>query len=123
MGGGEIVASISVGFYKKKPQWSGLFRIAVRKDFQGKHYGYAIVLFALSYLQSLGVKYCEDIVSSKRLPSLNMHMNVGFEPLFNVKKAIYTANQKNVNLIQSLRLYFYLKKVHLNFLRHIGNLN
>ena len=54
-GGGQVVASISFGFYKYNPEWSGLFRIAVMKDFQGMHYGYAIVLFALSYLQSIGV--------------------------------------------------------------------
>ena len=122
-GGGEIVASISLGIYKNNPKWSGLFRIAVRKDFQGMHYGYAIVLFALSYLQSMGVKYCEDIVSSKRIPSLNMHLNIGFEPLLNVKNAIYTANQKNVNFIQSVRLFYRLKNAHKKYLRNLENLS
>lgn len=121
--GGRVVASISLGFYKQNPEWSGLFRIAVMKDFQGMHYGCAIVLFALSYLQSMGVKYCEDIVSSKREPSLNMHLNIGFEPLLNVKNAIYTANQKNVNFIQSVKLYFRLKRAHNKYLGYLGNLN
>lgn len=70
-------ASVSIGYYKNNKNIGGLFRIAVDKKFQGQQYGKASVLYALSYLQRDGCKLCEDIISSKRRVSLNLHLNVG----------------------------------------------
>ena len=120
---GVKVGSVSIGVYSSNPSYVGLFRIAVKNDFKGKHYGHAIVLYALSYLQSRRYKYCEDIVSSKRIPSLMLHMSLGFVPLYLFKKACYTHNQKNENLIQKIRLRYHLVRIHIKHLLKLAKFN
>ena len=107
LGGGKIVATVSIGVYKANPNVGGDFRIGVTKEAQGKGYGRLCILFAFSQLAAMGLKYGESAISFKRKESLNLHYALGFKPQPNLK---YVANKtadkkiKNLNFILKYRL-------------------
>lgn len=106
----DVCASISVGRYQCNPEISSLFRIGVIKGHQGRQLGRAVMLYGLSHLQLNGYKLCEDIVTSKRHASLMLHMNLGFEPQFDLSKVTYTKNLSNINIWQKMKLMKLLRK-------------
>lgn len=124
MGGGNIVATVSIGIYKTNPNVGGDFRIGVTKSAQGKGYGRLCILFAFSQLAAIGVKYGESAISFKRKESLNLHYALGFKPQPNLK---YVANKtaekkiKNLNFILKFRLrlsyWKYLRKERKHFIQ------
>lgn len=107
IGGGKIVATVSIGIYKANPNVGGDFRIGVTKEAQGKGYGRLCILFAFSQLAAMGLKYGESAISFKRKESLYLHYALGFKPQPNLK---YVANKtaekkiKNLNFILKYRL-------------------
>lgn len=122
LGGGKIVATVSIGIYKVNPNVGGDFRIGVTKAAQGKGYGRLCILFAFSQLAAMGVKYGESAIMFKRKESLHIHYSLGFRPQTNLG---YVANRtagkkvKNLNFILKYRLWKsyrdYLKKERTNF--------
>jgi len=122
VGGGQIVATVSIGIYKTNPNVGGDFRIGVTKAAQGKGYGRLCILFAFSQLASMGIKYGESAIMFKRKESLYIHYSLGFRPQTNLR---YVANKsagkkvKNLNFILKFRLWKsyrdYLKKERTNF--------
>ena len=122
IGGGKIVATVSIGLYKANPKVGGDFRIGVTKAAQGKGYGRLCILFAFSQLAAMGIKYGESAIMFKRKESLYIHYSLGFRPQTNLR---YVANKsagkkvKNLNFILKFRLWKsyrdYLKKERTNF--------
>lgn len=116
IGGGDFVATLSIGIYKANPNVGGDFRIGVTKAAQGKGYGRLCILFAFSQLAAMGVKYGESAIVFKRKESLYLHYALGFKPQTNLR---YVANQtekkklKNLNFILKYRL----KKSYKDYLR------
>lgn len=116
----NLCATISTGNFKNNSDICGCFRLACHNNYKGKGFGKAIVLYALSQLQKSGFDLCEDLVSSKRIISIMMHMELGFEPQFSYNHVIYKQNLRNINFMQKLKLKTLLKNMHKKYLNKLN---
>ena len=116
----KTVATVSIGIYKKNIKMGGAFKFAVTNSAQGKGYGKLCLLFALSQLAAMGIKYGESAIMFKRKESLYIHYSLGFHPQTNMR---FLANKhksgwlKNLNFILKYRL----KKSYRDYLRKERN--
>lgn len=122
MGGGGVIATVSIGVYKNNPKVGGDFRIGVTKEAQGRGYGRLCILYAFSKLAAMGIESGESAIGFKRKESLYLHYSLGFRPQFNNKylaEKNYRPWLKNMNVILKFRLLMsyrsFLKKERLKY--------
>lgn len=108
-----------LGGYKDNLAIGGDFRIGVRNAYKGKGYGRMCVEYAYSKLAEEGYKIGETIITSKRIPSIMLHLSLGFYPCYNMKYVTYKHNLKYINLIQRIRLNLHLYKCYNEYKKKI----
>lgn len=101
---GDIpMATVSIGIYKENPEVGGVFRLAVRKDYQNKGLGKYIILLGYHKLKERGIKYGESVISSNRFKSMIVHMKCGMIPQYNPQVVTHKGSNFNKNIIQRFR--------------------
>ncbi|TVR79786.1 MAG: GNAT family N-acetyltransferase [Chitinophagaceae bacterium] len=99
----KVIASVSTGIYRSNKQYGGVFRLSVRKDYQGKGLGKFIILHGFHHLKNSGIKYGESVITSYRETSIITHFKCGFKPQFDPLKIIHKNSNYNRNFIQRFR--------------------
>jgi GNAT superfamily N-acetyltransferase len=99
----EPVATVSIGTYKSNPEVGGLFRLAVRKDYQNKGLGKSIILLGYYKLMDRGIKFGESVISSHRTKSMILHFKCGMFPQYDPNQVVHKNSNFNKNIIQRIR--------------------
>jgi GNAT superfamily N-acetyltransferase len=100
----KYVGTVSIGQYQENIDVGGCFRLAVKRGFQGKDLGKALIYYGYAKLRERGIEYGESVISSKRSASMMLHFSLGFKPQYDMESISYKGALSNVNLIQRYRL-------------------
>lgn len=111
----KVIATVSCGIYPDFPDVGGVFRLAVRKDYQGRGVGKYIILYGYHHLKNIGIKKGESVISAHRTVSIITHIKCGLKPQYDPKKVYHKRSYFNRNYIQRKRAVRALKKAE-NFL-------
>ncbi len=90
----QPVGAVSVGLYKKNPEYGGDARIAVVPSVQGNGLGYFAISYAFHYLRKQGIDIGEAVISLKRKQSIFLHLRCGFRPQYDRSKVILDTQKR-----------------------------
>lgn len=109
----EAIGTITIGKYRQNPHTGGDARVALLNAHRNKGLGRLLVHYGFYQLRQTGINQAESIITITRTPSIRLHFQLGFKPLFNRSQSSYRQQRRfwMIRLVANFKvLSLYLSK-------------